>query len=142
MTLLKYTLGILLLLIAPSTAGETGMIKVVVTGLQNDKGTVQVALTNSKENYKDREEPYSGMKLSIHNKRAEGTFDNIPHGIYAIKLYHDQNDNDKLDTNFVGMPKEAYGFSNNARAKFGPPSFEKARFTLNTDSLTVIIEAK
>ena len=52
---------------------------------------------------------------------------------YAIAAYHDANGNEKLDSNFFGVPKEGYGFSNNASGFFGPPSFEKAAFRLGID---------
>jgi uncharacterized protein (DUF2141 family) len=55
-------------------------------------------------------------------------FEKIPPGIYAISAFHDKNNNGKLDTNLLSMPIEDYGASNNARATFGPPSFEDAKF--------------
>jgi len=55
----------------------------------------------------------------------------LPAGTYAIGIFHDVNLNNKMDNNFFGIPKEQYGFSNNARAFFGPPAFEAAAFELN-----------
>ena len=55
----------------------------------------------------------------------------LPAGQYAVGIFHDVNLNNKMDNNFLGLPKEQYGFSNNARALFGPPSFEDAAFELN-----------
>ena len=52
----------------------------------------------------------------------------IPFGTYAISLFHDQNGNGKLDSNWIRIPKEPYGFSQNAAATFGPPKFQKAAF--------------
>ena len=54
----------------------------------------------------------------------------LPAGQYAVGIFHDLNLNNKMDNNFLGLPKEQYGFSNNARALFGPPSFEEAAFEL------------
>ena len=54
----------------------------------------------------------------------------LPAGQYAVGIFHDVNLNNKMDNNFLGLPKEQYGFSNNARALFGPPSFEDAVFDL------------
>lgn len=119
-----------------------GMIQIQITGLKSNAGQVLIALTNSKENYDSREEAYQGQEVTIKNKKATAVFTEIPHGTYAIKLYHDINKNGKLDSNFFGVPKEPYGFSNNARGRFGPPSFEKTQFSLFTDTLTVSIEAR
>ena len=55
----------------------------------------------------------------------------LPAGQYAVGIFHDVNLNNKMDNNFLGLPREQYGFSNNARALFGPPSFEDAAFELN-----------
>ena len=54
----------------------------------------------------------------------------LPPGTYAIGIFHDVNLNNKMDNNFLGIPVEQYGFSNNARALFGPPDFEDAAFVL------------
>jgi uncharacterized protein (DUF2141 family) len=54
----------------------------------------------------------------------------LPPSTYAIGIFHDVNLNNKMDNNFFGVPKEQYGFSNNARALFGPPDFEDAAFVL------------
>ncbi len=59
-----------------------------------------------------------------------GSFE-IPPGTYAIGVYIDENENGKLDTNFFGIPKEQYGFSNNTKA-FGIPKFEAAAFAIDT----------
>ena len=52
----------------------------------------------------------------------------LPYGEYALKAYHDLNDNGELDRSPVGLPTEPYGFSNDARARFGPPRYAEARF--------------
>ena len=62
----------------------------------------------------------------------------MPLGSYAISTYHDENDNDKLDKNIVGIPKEAYGFSNDATGFMGPPKWEDAKFDLKEDKTITI----
>ena len=54
----------------------------------------------------------------------------LPAGQYAVGIFHDVNLNNKMDNNFLGLPKEQYGFSNNTRGLFGPPSFEDTAFEL------------
>ena len=58
----------------------------------------------------------------------------LPPGTYAIGIFHDVNLNNKMDNNFFGIPKEQYGFSNNARAFLGPPAFEAAAFKLKGET--------
>jgi uncharacterized protein (DUF2141 family) len=50
----------------------------------------------------------------------------VPAGTWAVLAYQDENSNDQLDRNLIGIPKEPYGFSRDARSKFGPPGFEDA----------------
>jgi uncharacterized protein (DUF2141 family) len=52
---------------------------------------------------------------------------------------HDSNSNQKLDTNWIGIPKEGYGFSNNAKATLGPPSFDQVKFNLKGEVIINMI---
>ena len=52
----------------------------------------------------------------------------LPHGEYAIAIFVDANRNGKMDKNFLGIPKEQYGFSNNVMGRMAAPSFEQAKF--------------
>ena len=78
-----------------------------------------------------------GVIEQVETGSAIWQFD-IPDGTYAIGIFIDTNDNNKMDKNFLGIPKEQYGFSNNAKARFGPPSFEDASFILK-DNLSLSI---
>ncbi len=60
--------------------------------------------------------------------------DALTDGTYAAQVYHDVNGNGELDSNFVGMPREPWGFSNNARGNFGPPKFADTRFEVKGDT--------
>lgn len=139
---------VLFLVVLPLHAQEspadsvTGDILVHVTGFQNEKGTVKIALVNSKESYDSNENIFRGAKEKIVNGEVRFTFEDVPFGAYAVKVFHDENNNDDLDTNLFGAPKEPYGFSNNVRGKFGPPSYEKAQFDFQQDEMIVNIEVK
>ena len=118
--------------------GRSCDLTLVVEGLKDDEGEVKVALADSEEDYKG-DEPFRGAAIAIRERRAQHTFPDVPFGDYAIKLFHDRNSNDRLDTNFLGIPKESYAFSNNARGRFGPPSFDKARFAIDSRVDTLVI---
>jgi uncharacterized protein (DUF2141 family) len=74
----------------------------------------------------------------IANREGLCIFTNLNPGVYAVSTFHDENSNAKLDTNFLGIPKENYGFSNNASQPFGPPSFEEAAFEVKVNSIVTI----
>ncbi len=65
-------------------------------------------------------------------------FTGLPTGNYAIAILHDENDDMKMNTNFLGLPKEGYGFSNNVMGAFGPPGYNKANFNYTAGTATAI----
>lgn len=78
-------------------------------------------------------EPYCGSEVEMKDGKATVTFPNLEPGEYAVSAYHDMNHNGRLDTGFAGKPTEPYGFSNDAKGRFGPPKFDQARFRLDKD---------
>ncbi len=110
------------------STGMTGDLTIIVQGLHSDNGTVQIGLFNSEGTWKMGKDKFRGAKIGIRNRKTVWIVENIPYGFYAVRLFHDENNNDKMDTNFLGLPIESYGFSNNAKGLFGPPSFDKAKF--------------
>ncbi len=119
---------------------RTGDVLVIIEGLKNDNGTVQIGLFNSEQSWKGKAEKFKGAIISIKDKKAEWKLVAIPYGEYAIRLFHDENNDNKLNTNFLGMPKETFGFSNNAKATFGMPGFDKAKFIINSENKVVNIK--
>ena len=71
-----------------------------------------------------------GVIEEVGTGTATYTFE-LPNGTYAIGIFVDTNDNNEMDRNFLGVPKEQYGFSNDAKGSFGPPSFKDASFTVS-----------
>ena len=74
------------------------------------------------------------------NLKTEWRIKNIPYEEYAIKLFHDEDGDDKINTNFLGIPKKSYEFSYNAKGFFGPPSFEKTKFQLKDKKMKIEIK--
>jgi uncharacterized protein (DUF2141 family) len=70
---------------------------------------------------------------------AQVTFKDLPQGTFAVSVLHDENGNGKMDKNFVGMPKEGYGASNNPKKKKRAPTFDEAKFSLNSTGQTIEI---
>jgi uncharacterized protein (DUF2141 family) len=116
-------------------------IHVKIMSISNRKGTVDCALFDSPAGF-PREFLHSAqnvMVIKIRNTAGRCDFEAIPPGTYALAVIHDENSNGKLDTNLLGIPTEGYGFSNNARALFGTPSFSDASFSYNGQSLDMTI---
>lgn len=90
-------------------------------------GSFYYLIFKSKKGFPDvkKESVYLG---TFSAKESSLLIENVPEGEYALTIFQDENENGKLDTNMVGIPKESFGFSNNPRILMGAPSFEKCRF--------------
>jgi len=124
--------GVLLLPVGTlpqSQAPAANAIRVEINGLRNDKGQVQCALYSSAEGFPKRaDKAAAGVIAPITDKRAVCEFLGAAPGTYAVSVFHDENSNGKLDTNFMGIPREGVGASNGARGHLGPPKFDAAAF--------------
>lgn len=125
-----------LVLICSSIMGQNALIKVKITGIEDQTGQISIGLFNSPEDFPKKNSNSVGVKVEIKDSVAEYTFKNLNNGTYAIAVYHDINSNGKLDRNWLGIPNEDYVFSNYATGSFGPPSFEDAKFEI-IDSLSI-----
>jgi len=120
----------------------SGTLTVIPVGLESSRGSLLAQLSNSAASFEGEGEAYRSGEVTLADQQVMVIFEDVPHGDYALKVFHDENENQKLDTNFVGMPKEKFGFSNDAMGRFGPPSFEQARFRLEESATTLRVEMK
>jgi uncharacterized protein (DUF2141 family) len=119
-----------------------GSLTVIVEGLKNDKGSIQIGLFSSGDSWNGKTEKYKGAIIPIKSDTLKWKVENIPFGEYAVKLFHDENDDNKINTNFLGMPSERFGFSNNPAVFFGPPSFERAKFVFCSKDTSITVKLK
>lgn len=117
-------------------------LTVRVHGLSSDRGRVAVALFASAEAFPDQKRALAGQLARIEKGRAAVRFAGVRPGVYAVAVLHDENENAKMDFNFLGMPLEGYGFSNDASAPFGPPSFKAASFTLKPRDSFISVQTR
>lgn len=105
-------------------------INITITNIKNIKGVLRVGIIN-----KEKDFPYDasiGKKVPIRGDSASVKFTGLTPGEYAIVVHHDENYNDKLDKNVLGVPLEGYCFSNNVKAFTTPPKFKYVKFKLDT----------
>lgn len=117
---------------------QTANVTVKIKGIQEVKGTMNFAVYDNAENYSKSKNYYAGESIKIASAIFEYVFKDIPNGIYAISLFQDEDENGELNTNWIGMPKELFGFSNDAKGRMGPPSFEDASFIVKEDMEIII----
>ncbi|MEZ4384179.1 MAG: DUF2141 domain-containing protein [Nannocystaceae bacterium] len=120
--------------VAPIEVADVG---VRMSGFRSDEGKVMVALFRGSDGFPSSpDKAYRSAITKIRGGRASVDFIDLPPGEYAISVIHDENNNDTLDTNFLGIPKEGIGTSNNAKARFGPPKFRDAKFSVGAGDVT------
>ena len=139
----KFYRNIFVILFLPSlitisqTYAATAIIK--VNNIEK-KGEIHLAIYDDEDVFENDNGEKGGAAKGI----IQGVIENVkpgsvtytfelPDGTYAIGIFIDKNYNNKMDRNLFGVPKEQFGFSNNAKGNFGPPSFEDASFTVLGD---------
>ncbi|VXC13799.1 conserved exported hypothetical protein [Flavobacterium sp. 9AF] len=128
---MKKTIIAACLLLCGYLNAQTYSLEVNMSGFKNNKGKVKVGLYNSEKTF--LKATFLSLDSSIKNNEAIVVFKNLEKGEYAVSIYHDENNNDEMDKNFMGIPKEDYASSNNAKGTFGPPKYTDAKFNLRDD---------
>ncbi|MFC5461506.1 DUF2141 domain-containing protein [Massilia niabensis] len=130
--------GALLLCVTAASAATAATVQVRVAGV-TAKGKVNVAVCDKERflkqcAYSASAAAQAGETLVI----VKG----VPPGTWAVVAYQDENTNGVLDTNFLGIPKEPYGFSRDARSKFGPPGFEDAAIEVGDEATAATVRLR
>jgi uncharacterized protein (DUF2141 family) len=125
---------------SPAQQSQANLIHVEIGGLRNDKGQVLCDLYSSADGFpKNGDKAVAHAKAPISSAHAVCEFPDVKPGTYAVSVFHDENSNGKLDTNFMGMPREGVGASNKAKGHFGPPKFDAAAFRFSGGRLEMKI---
>jgi uncharacterized protein (DUF2141 family) len=108
-----------------------------VENITDIRGTLMWSVFDSSETYAADASPVIAGSSRVMGDSIRVTLHDLPPGRYAVKLFHDVNNNGEMDSNLLGLPQEGYGFSNNA-GRFGPPSFSDAMVEVVGDILITI----
>jgi uncharacterized protein (DUF2141 family) len=119
-------LMILLALGALPKLGWSQTMEVIIKNVDSPVGNIAVALFSNEADFLKKR--FAAKQVKAGKGEVHLIFENIPAGEYALSAYHDANINGELDKNLIGIPKEGFGFSNDAMGTFGPPDFKKASF--------------
>jgi uncharacterized protein (DUF2141 family) len=115
-------------------------IEVVIEGVAHREGVMRLALFDSPDGFPDEmRSVYHRLESPIEADTVTFTIHGVPRGRYAVSVYHDENGDGVMETDFLGRPSEGYGISNDADSTFGPPSFDDASFRTNSDPCVIRI---
>ncbi len=107
-------------------------LEMEINNLESNKGPVYIRILDENEN------PVIVGTSPVINYSSEISFDSIFPGKYAIQFFHDENENQKMDFNLIGIPKEKFGSSNDVKPILGPPKFEKMLFEIYEDKKIIM----
>lgn len=121
-----------------TTPVSGGDLEITVEGIRDAEGNVMVALHDESgmEGFPGANGAIAAQWVRAAPGSQRFVFLDLPPGQYAVAVFHDENGNDELDTNILGIPTEGTGFSRNAQGNFGPPSFHDAAVEISADSGT------
>jgi uncharacterized protein (DUF2141 family) len=131
----------LLAALLASGATQAADLTVTVTDIRAATGTIRIAVVNSEAAWNNEAAPVVRKALPVSGKEATFQFPGLSPGQYAVQVMHDENDNGKFDTNFVGLPIEGYGFSNNPQV-MRRANYDEARFALAADGGSVVVRLR
>ncbi len=134
--MIKVLCVLLLLLAYPAQAAS---LFITVNKVKKAEGDIRASLCENETAYKA-----DTCKGEAIVKAQKGQtvlhFQNVAPGTYGLQLMHDKNSNGEMDFNFLGIPKEGYGFSNNARPRFSAPPFKKIAFQVRQEDMQLSID--
>ena len=120
--------------------GQSGALEITITDIRNEKGTIRAALFQQEDGFpNDHKKAFYAASFDIESTQLNFTIQDLPFGEYALAVLHDENSNEKMDFNFLRMPKEGYAVSNNVTRSLGPPKFRDAKFMLSSQIMSMEI---
>jgi uncharacterized protein (DUF2141 family) len=128
-----------LLMLALVLPAQGATVTVQVHKVKSAQGDIRASLCENETAYK-ADTCIKEVVLKAEKGTTQLVFENVTPGTYGIQLMHDKNANGDMDFNFLGMPKEGYGFSNNAKPRLSQPSFKKISFNVTDASVTLSID--
>lgn len=131
-------LTIIVMLICTIGISQSYNLTLKITNIEEVKGDMSIALFDNGDEFPGHSNCYFGINLPVTSNELTHVFKDIPQGTYAIAIYHDIDKNGEMNTNWIGIPNEPYGFSNDAMGKMGPPKFVDASFDVSSNMETSI----
>ena len=138
---MRHFISILFLLFTMQAAAQTTQ-QVQITNIEKKKGKLYIGWYNSKETFMKAKKTVFVKIVDVNNQdEVKAAFEKIPPGKYAISVFLDENDNQDLDLNLVGIPQEKYGFSNGTPT-MRPATYKECEFEVNGKEQTIVIKLK
>jgi uncharacterized protein (DUF2141 family) len=133
----------LCLLAAISGKAQKTSITVEVENFRNEKGVCRAYLFDDDKSFpSESDKAVASKSVKINGSKATLTFENVPTGTYAIAIIHDENNNNTLDANFIGIPKEGFGASKNVLPSMSKPLFKDNAFKVSSQPVKLVVKLR
>lgn len=127
-------LYLFLLIISPFILAQNShSLTLNISNIKSKKGFLEIGIFNKEKGFLKEGNQFLRKKVKVSDFNTKVIFNNLPKGKYAIAVYHDANGNNICDTNLIGIPTEAYGFSNNFKPKLSAPKFNETKFMIDSN---------
>ena len=123
---------------SPPFIKKTHDLKIDIANIKAKKGDIAIGIFNKADGFLIEGKEFKSKILKVEGDIVHCEFKDLPDGNYAVAVFHDENMDNKLNTNFLGVPKEAYGFSNNFKPVISKPKFSDTQFGLHSDKKITI----
>jgi len=123
-----------------SPLSDEYLVNVSINNIKSSEGKFMVAVYEGEENY--REKAFIEKTVSVNTTGSQEFTISLPAGEYAVAVFQDLNDNEELDKNLVGIPKEPFGFTNKSMGTMSAPGYEDTKFTASKNNQVVQVELK
>jgi len=110
-----------------------------VQNIKSLKGEIIIGVFNTDKDFLKDGVAIKNYTIAVDKATETIVIKDLPKGEYAVSLYHDENSDNECNRNFLGIPKEAYGFSNNVKPKFSAPSYKDCKFLLLDNKVLDIV---
>jgi uncharacterized protein (DUF2141 family) len=137
---MKYLFYIIFTISCQALFSQSCNLAVTISNLKGSDGEIVFGLYNNKSSFPLLDKQYRLLSTKVKSFSGTYTIKDLPIGEYALAIFHDKNSDSICNTNFLGVPKEGYGFSRNFRPKLSKPTFDDCKFDLKSDtSMTIIL---
>lgn len=108
-------------------------LTIKISNIEKIKGEIKVGIFDTSTNFLKEGYAIKNYAIKVKNNTAVLTITDLPKGEYAVTMYHDENSDDEFNRNFIGIPKEPYGFSNNIKPVMSAPKYNDCKFNFTED---------
>ena len=135
---MRYLLFLFIMFHGFSQKTDKVKLKIIVTNIKTYKGNIEMGVFNNTKSFLVKGKEYKTFSKNVTNDSIVFVLKDLTKGNYAISVYHDINSDKKCNLNFIGMPIEPYGFSQNFKPRFSKPIFNDCKIKMNGDRTIII----